>query len=143
MTKNKVILRLGIFDFNDITHAEITDLLQVSPVITHVKGEKRNPKNPNSPLIKQNRWMMESGLKEYSSFEDQMESFLIIIESKIEIFKPLCKKYYWEFSCAIFVYFNNGESTPWVHLDSRYNNMLKELNIEFDIDLYVLPNDEE
>jgi len=82
---------------------------------------------------------MGSGLDKYSSFDDQMNSLLDIIESKIDLFKPLCERYYCEFSCGIFVYFDNGESTPWVHLDKRYNEISKALNIEFDVDLYVLP----
>ncbi|PWG82123.1 DUF4279 domain-containing protein [Pararcticibacter amylolyticus] len=59
------------------------------------------------------------------------------------LFKPLCEKYECEFSCALFVYFGNGESTPWVHLNSRYNKLIKELDIEFDIDLYVFQVDSE
>jgi hypothetical protein len=30
-----------------------------------------------------------------------------------------------------------------VHLDARYNRLIKELNIEFDVDLYCLPNKED
>lgn len=71
-----------------------------------------------------------------------MESLLDIIESNIDRFKILCDRYYCEFSCALFVYAGNDESTPWVHLNSRYNELVKTLNVEFDVDLYVFPNEE-
>jgi len=138
---NEIILRYCISDFEDITHDEITRILGIRPFKEYIKGQKRNPNNPNSPLIKQNRWIMESPNNKYTPFDLQMESLLNIIENKIDVFKPLCKKYNCEISCAIFIYFDNGESMPSVHLDSRYNNLIKELDIEFDVDLYVLPNE--
>ena len=137
MEKNKVVLDFCIFDFEDITHDSITDLLNIQPVKIHVKGAKRNSNNPNSPLIKQNSWRMNADLDEYASFEEQMNSILDMMESKLEVFKLLCENYYTEFSCAIFTYSNNGESTPWVHLDKRYNKLSVELGFEFDIDLYA------
>jgi hypothetical protein len=137
MDKNQVDLRLLIVDFEDISHDDITNLLGIEPTHTSVKGDKRNPKNPNSPLKTNNSWSMDSGLGMHTSFEDQMNIILDIIEQKIDIFKPLCEKYYCEFACAIFTYTDNGESTPWVHLDKRYNKIASELNIEFDLDLYA------
>lgn len=138
--KNEIIVSFGIFDFNDITHDDITQTLGLKPIKCYVKGQKRNPKNHNSPLIKKNSWIIDSGLNKYSTFEDQMDSLLCTIESRIELFKPFCEKYYCELSCALFVYVDNGESTPWVHLGTKYNKLLKDLNIEFDLDLYTFPN---
>ena len=86
---------------------------------------------------------MSSGLDKYVSFEDQMNAMLDIIESKIELFRPFCEKYYCEFSCAIYIRYDNDESTPWLHLNARYNRLIKKLNIEFDVVLYCLPNKED
>ena len=83
---------------------------------------------------------MGSGLDKYASFEEQMNAMLNIIEQKIDLFKTFSKKYYCEFSCAIYIRYDNDESTPSVHLGSNYNKLIKELNAEFDIDLYCLPN---
>ena len=80
---------------------------------------------------------MDSGLGQYASFEDQMSTLLDMIEQRIDVFKMLSTKYYFEFACAIFTYKDNEESTPWVHLDKRYNKIAGELNIEFDVDLYA------
>jgi Domain of unknown function (DUF4279) len=141
--KNEIVLRFCIWDYNDITHQEITNTLGIEPYKIYVKGQKKNPKNPEgSALIKENGWLMESALDHFASFEDQMNAMLDIIESKIDLFRPFCEKYYCEFSCAIFIRYDNEESTPSVHLNARYNRLIKELNIEFDIDLYCLPNSE-
>jgi len=137
MERNKVDLRLIICDFNDIDHAEITKLTGITPVYFRIKGEKRNPQNPDSPLWENNLWSMNSGLDEFADFDAQLTALLNIIESKIDVFKPLCLKYYSEFACAVFTYKNNDESTPWVHLGSRYNKIAAELNCEFDLDLYT------
>jgi hypothetical protein len=138
--KNEVYLDFIIADFEDITHEDITQTLNINPAWVHVKGQKRNPKF--AIISKNNVWSMSSGLDKYASFEDQMNAMLDVIESKIELFRPFCEKYYCEFSCAIYIRYDNEESTPWVHLNTRYNRLLKELNIEFDVDLYCLPNHE-
>lgn len=138
--KNEVILDFCIWNFEDITSDEITSILGIQPTKVYIKGQKQNPKF--QILSKKNGWRMGSPLDKYSSFEDQMNAMLDIIEKKIELFRPFCEKYYCEFSCAIFVRFDNDESTPWIHLDARYNRLVKELNIEFDFDLYCLPNSE-
>jgi hypothetical protein len=138
MRKNEIYLSFGIFDFEDITHDEITNLLGIEPSHVRIKGYPKNPKNIDGPLITNNLWRMSSGLDKYTDFDEQLNAILYTIESKIDLFKTLCEKYPCELSCAIYIHFDNGESTPWVHLDSRYNKLIKELNIEFDVDLYVL-----
>jgi len=138
--KNEVVLSFVIADFDDIGHEEITKTLGIIPSRIYIKGQKKNPNF--SGLSKRNRWIMGSSLDKYASFEDQMNEMLDIIESKIDLFRPFCEKYHCEFSCAIFIRYDNEESTPSVHLNSRYNRVIKELNIEFDVDLYCLPNHE-
>ncbi|HVW12287.1 MAG TPA: DUF4279 domain-containing protein [Mucilaginibacter sp.] len=137
MDKNKVDLRLIICDFDDITHDDITNLTNIKPTYIRIKGEKRNPKNVNSAVWSGNLWSMDSGLGQLVSFEDQMNKLLDMIEEKIDVFKVLSSKYYLEFACAVFTYKDNGESTPWIHLDRRYNRIANLLNIEFDVDLYA------
>jgi hypothetical protein len=44
-------------------------------------------------------------------------------------------------SCAVYIRYNNDESIPWIHLTKRYNDLASQLNIEFDLDLYCLPNE--
>lgn len=73
--KNEVVLRFGLFDFDDINHDEITQLLGLQPSKVYIKGQKRNPKNPDSSLIKRNGWLVDAPTEKYSSFEEQMELF--------------------------------------------------------------------
>jgi hypothetical protein len=133
--KNEIIVRFGIWNFDDISHEMITESLGVMPMKIYVKGEKIDSKSQR--VAKENAWLFESSLGKYAAFEDQLDSILDILESKIEILKPICDKYYCEFSCALFIY-NNEESTPSLHLSSRYNSIIKDLNIEFDLDLYCM-----
>jgi len=135
--RNKIDLNLLIADFDDIAPDEITELLQIQPVHKYIKGQRKNPHNPQSPLWNGNGWRMASGLDSYATFEDQMNAILDIIEAKYDRFEKLCSQYYCEFSCAIFTYSNNEESTPWIHLGKRYHRIASALNIEFDIDLYA------
>jgi hypothetical protein len=137
--KNEIILRFCIWDFDDISCDEMTQLIGIKPSKIYIKGQKKNA--IGSALAERNGWLLDSPLNKYSPFEDQMNSLLDIIESKIDIFRVLDKKYYCEFSCALYIYFDNEESIPWLHLDARYNQLIKELNIEFDVDIYCLPND--
>lgn len=142
--KNRVYLNFTINDFDDITHDEISRKLGMNPYRIYVKGEKRNPNFTSAgPFWHMNRWIMASPLNEYSSFKDQINATLDIIEPKIDLFKPFCEKYRCEFNCAIYLAgYENGESEPSIYLDSRYNHLIKELDIGFDIDLYVFTNRE-
>lgn len=118
---------------------EITQLVGYQPSKTFIKGHRKS--SIGSALAEENGWIMDSLAGKNASFEDQLNSLLDVIEFKIDVFKLLSNRYYCEFSCALYIYFNNEESTPWIHLGTRYNQLLKELNIEFDIDIYCLPND--
>ena len=142
--KHQVYLNFTISDFENITHDGISHALGMKPYKVYIKGEKKNPNSSlDTPILwKFNRWIMAAPLDEYSSFEDQMNATLDIIEPKIDLFKPFCEKYRCEFSCAIYIHYDNGESIPSVYLGSRYNSLIKELNIGFDIDLYTFPNEE-
>lgn len=137
--QHEVILRFCIWGFEDILPENITQLLDINPSKIYVKGKQMNSINPR--IAKGNGWIIDSSLDKYAPFEDQMEALSDILEPKIDLLKPLCEKYYCEFSCAIFMRYDNGESLPSIHLGSRYNKLTKELNIEFDIDLYNLPNE--
>lgn len=137
--KNEIVLSFCIWDFNDISHDEITKVIGVKPSKIYVKGQKRNPDLPG--LAKGNGWILESFFNKYAPFDDQMNYLLDILEPKILELKPICEKYYCEFSCGLFIYFDNGESIPSVHLNTRYNSIAHKLNLEFDLDIYCLPNE--
>lgn len=139
--KNEIYLDFRISGFEDITHDSITKMLGIYPTKVYVKGQRKNPqKTDGVALFKINTWILNSPLDKYSPFDAHLNALLDILESKIDLLKPFCEKYYCEFSCALFIYYDNEESTPWVHLTSRYNELIKKLKIEFDVDIYCLPN---
>ncbi|RCH55693.1 hypothetical protein DJ568_07345 [Mucilaginibacter hurinus] len=139
MKKNEINLGFGIYGFEDIDHSYITNLLGLQPDYVRTKGEKKNPRNSDSPLIEVNKWMITSGIDPHLDFDQHLNALLDILEPRIDVLRPICERYDCEISCGMFVYFDNGESTPWVHLDDRYNKMTAQLKIEFDLDLYVMP----
>jgi hypothetical protein len=132
--KNKVY-----FEFTIRGYEDITCMLGITPSKVYIKGEPMNPRI----VIKaeQNGWRIKNPLDEYTSFEEQLEAMLDLLEPKIDILKPLSEKYECEFSLAIFI-FNRNESTPWVHLTKRYNDFIRKVEVEFDLDLYCPPDDE-
>ena len=135
--KHRIYLNLIIADFDDIPHDEISQTLGINPMRVYIKGQKKNPNSssPNPALVTRNRWIMGCPVDEYSSFEDQMNATLDIVEPKINLFKPFCEKYSCNFSCALYLRFDNEESMPSVYLNSRYNRLIRELNIGFDVDI--------
>jgi hypothetical protein len=66
-----------------------------------------------------------------------LEDIITVLQSKRNILEIFSKKYLCEFSCAVFIYYENEESRPSIHLGKRYNNFIAGLEIEFDLDLYI------
>jgi hypothetical protein len=71
-----------------------------------------------------------------------MRRILDVLEPKIFVLKEYAKKYTCEFSCALFLN-NREESVPWIFLDKRYNAFIREVDAEFDFNIYYPPLDEE
>lgn len=131
--KNKIVLTLGIWDFSDITHQEISDALALIPVKIFIKGERTSPKL--QILAKKNGWMYSQANREFDSFEIQMNDLIELLRTRESALKELTKKYYCELSCAVFEV-SEEESMPWVHLTKAHIMFLNEFSIEFDLDLY-------
>lgn len=137
--QNEIVLRFGIWGFTDITHDDITISMGINPSKIYVKGERKNPNSKFPAFAKENGWLLEPSDR-YLPFEIQLKNLLQILESKVSIVKTYCSQYTCEISCAIFIYFENGESTPSIRLNSEYNKIIRELNLDFDFDIYCLPN---
>jgi hypothetical protein len=138
MSKHEVILSFCIIGFEDVEHDYFTQTLGVLPIKQYFKGQPVNNKVPKGKISKQNRWIIAPpGFKKYDDFETQMNSFILLAKRKQSEFEIICGKYHCEFSCALFLEHDNGESTPWVHLGKDYYQIFGRLNVEFDLDLYV------
>lgn len=134
--RNEIILRFGIWGFDDMTHDEISKVTELVPTKIYIKGQKKNINF--SVLSKENGWLYQPTKDVYSSFEEQLNLLLMIIENKRSVFEDLCKKYSCEISCGVYIYIDIDESMPSIHLDSRYHKTINNLNISFDLDIYCL-----
>lgn len=126
-----------------MTHEEITEMVGIKPTEVFVKGARIPKARSESAVYKFNAWFLEAGLDKYADFEQQMNSLLDILEPKQAFLKPLSEKYKCAFSCMAKIYYDNGESTPSIHLDDRYNRFVNNVKADFDVDLYTPPNREE
>lgn len=136
---HEIYLSLRVARFDNISHEEITGLLSLQPTKIHKVGEPKNPLRPDGPTKKYNNWIYEVQCEKSTPFEIQMAHLLDIIEAKLDVFKTLSNQYTIEIRCAVYLHASSRESTPSIHLDSRYRNVLKEVNLEFDLDLYCEP----
>lgn len=132
MEDNRIRLSLCIWGFEDILHEDISKGIGFQPTKIHEKGKRLNPRYPK--VAKENGWFLDYPGE--SSFKIQMDYFLDIIEKRRDFFSTITNKYLCEFSCLVQID-NINESTPWIHLGSKFFDVLKGLKIEFDIDIYV------
>lgn len=140
MTKNELILRFTIWDYEDIKHTEISEVLDLVPHKIYVKGERINEKSPR--ISKRNGWIYGKPYGNNDDFEEQLNIILNVLEPKIPILKDYAKKYTCEFSCAMFLN-NREQSVPWIHLDKRFNAFIREVDAEFDFDICYPPLDDQ
>ncbi len=136
MIKNDLSLRFSIWDFEDTTCDEITESLNLKPFKTYRKGIRVNEKSHK--LSERNGWIYGTPYHNENDFNQQMKMILDALEPKLNILKGYSKKYYCEFSCALFLN-NREESVPWIHLDKRYMSFIREVDVEFDFDIYYPP----
>lgn len=144
MGKNEIWLDFVIQDIKDTPVEKITTFLGVEPTFVQLKGEVRNAKvaqlNPSRTpqLWPVTRWWLSASADKSVSFEEQMAMLLDIIEPRVDLFKEVCNKYDCELVLALYIYVDNDESTPWVHLDKRHLRILNELELELDVDIIHL-----
>lgn len=133
--KNKHYAWLLISDF-DLNPDEITSQLGIEPTKTRVKGEYRlaGKKKPNQMINTSNQWILDSELPNNISIEKQIHFLLEKIRPHKQKFQEITKKYYTEFSCALYFY----DANPGIHVDSSLLKELAELNVKLDLDIYCL-----
>jgi len=137
--KHEIYLDFVIADFEDITPDEISHKLGINPRKVYIKGTKKYPNSSTETLVKRSKWVIGSTLSKYLTFEEHLNAMLDLLESKKNLLKPLCEKYNCFFSCAVFIDTDDSVSTPSIYLDWRYNKLTRELKVDFDFDLYCLP----
>jgi len=137
--KNDLNLRFCIWEYDDISHEDITNTLKLTPLKTYIKGKKINPRFER--IAKQNGWVYGTPYYNEMDFMTQLDEILDVLEPRISILRTYAQKYKCEFSCAVFLN-NREESTPWIHFGKRYNAFIKEIDVEFDIEIFYPPLEE-
>lgn len=140
MASNELNLRFGIWDYDDITHDNISKTLGLAPLKVYVKGERMSPKF--SRISKRNGWIYGTPYENTDNFETQLDRILDILESRIPILKEYSKKYNCCFSLGYF-WSAPGFRPPLVYLNKRYHDFIRSVDAEFDLDLYYSPLDKE
>ncbi|UIR55057.1 DUF4279 domain-containing protein [Sphingobacterium sp. SRCM116780] len=138
--KHDLSLRFCIWQYEDVTHEEITSTLGLLPYKVYVKGEHVYPQYER--LAKDSGWIYGTPYNNPDDFVTQMDKILDALEPKIPILREYAEKYHCEFSCAIFIN-NKEESAPRIYLDKRYNAFIREVNAIFDVEIYTPDLDDE
>lgn len=137
MKSNKVEVYLEISEFEDLTHAQISQLLGLEASKVYIKGQAVNPKAGR--LAPYNRWLLFGYDPDQPRplFEEQVDALMAQVMPRLAAFQALCHRYSCELKCAVMAYAGNGESTPSVYLERRHLEWLHALKAEFDVDIYV------
>lgn len=99
---------------------------------TYIKGEKIRENSPGRS--QRNGWIYGAEYETGKDISEQMEEVLEVLTPKL----AYSEKYCCEISCALFLN-NREESVPWIHLDKRQIDFLKDVNAEFDLVIYYPP----
>ena len=133
---NHVEAYLDIFDFEDLTHEQISEMLGLQPSRIHVKGQRHNPNFGR--LAPRNRWMLQMYTKEgpWLNIEEQLDELLALVTLRRVAFQQLAAHCKFAIKCAVKVYVQHNESTPAVFLEHRHVELLTFLQATFDVDIY-------
>ncbi|MCC2597913.1 DUF4279 domain-containing protein [Sphingobacterium sp. FBM7-1] len=129
----EISISFTIRGYEDISHDDISDSLGLVPYKVYVKGEPMSPRSPRE--AKNNGWVYRVNYGKLRSFEGQLNGILDVLEPRIAKLKRYAQKYECEFSCAIFFSDEKPADTS-IQLNERYNNFIKEVDAEFDFDIY-------
>lgn len=129
----KCFVRLKIIS-KLLTPQEITQILGI-PFDTAWKIGDQKP--GSSVKTKENTWIVDSGLAEESELESQIEALLERLRPVNSRMKLLPAGTVIDVSCAIY-----APSVPALYFDNAVIKRIGDLGANFDIDLYILGNQE-
>jgi hypothetical protein len=135
--KKSIGITLGVWEFDDISHQFITDGLGIEPTLVHVKGERIIPRFER--LAEWNSWLYRTPGYEVEDFDKQMSDILELVVKNSDFIMQHLNRYNLELSCCLTVNASSPESNPWVHISKEQSRILADHNLNFDVDMYVLP----
>jgi len=138
--KNEIEADVRILDFP--YHPDvITEQVGIQPTKTWLQGDLI--RRPNGPRYKQNGWKLSSDVDKHVEFGEHIRSLIEQIKPHLERFTKISNQYYTELSCAVYMYFDSDESTPWLHFTKEELHFFDQIGAVVDFDLYVLPGKKE
>jgi hypothetical protein len=128
------VLSVGLLIYNfKCEPNEITQILDIVPTETFLKGMKVNPKTINTHHY--NGWWLASKLDSNDmDVEKHVQALTAIIESKLDNFKSLPSECQIELSCGIT--WNNLDDRPGLHFSSNTIKTLAQIGGTIDIALF-------
>ena len=138
----KITLDLVLTDF-DIDPVQVSGILSLTPSRSWLKGE---PIQRTALKCKTNGWLLSSGLDKSAELDDHIKALFSKVKPVLSNFNNLPPSTEKELSCAIYIYHKKDNvdeehRTPPIHLEREHVEILNQLGAEFDLDLYVLPED--
>ncbi len=138
----KITLDLILTHF-DIDPAQVSGILSLPPTRSWLKGESIQK---TALKRKTNGWLLSSGLDKSAELDDHIKALFSKVKPVLSNFNDLPLSTKKELSCAIYIYqkkdnVDEEHRTPPIHLEREQVEFLNQLGAEFDLDLYVLPED--
>lgn len=136
--KNEIQVDIRIVEFP--CHPDlITERLGIQPTKAWLKGGSIN--HPNGSKYKQNGWELSSSVDKHAEFGEHIRSLIEQLKPHLERFAEVSNQYYTELSCAVYMYFDSDQSTPWLHFTKEELQFFDQIGAAVDFDLYVLPGE--
>jgi hypothetical protein len=134
--KNEIQVDLRIMEF-PFHPDQITEMVGVQPTEIWLKGQRTL--GSIGALLKENGWGLSSNCDRHAEFGEHIQSLIGQITPYIERFAQVSNQYYTELSCAVYIYYNNDESTPWLGFTKEEMRFFDQIGAAVDFDLYTLP----
>ncbi len=135
----QVELSYNIWEYEDITAEELTELIGLTPSTVFRIGL---PIRPNVPrLSRHNAWMYKSPVlagNPDALFEEQLAALFEVLENKKHILQPLGRKYACEISCGIYIDCVNDVSTPATYLEKWHIELMAFIGAALNFDMILL-----
>jgi len=133
--EHKIFVSLIISDFQH-PPVELTRMLGAQPTKAWFAGDSIEKTLLNR---KSNGWELSSGVSEYEHFEKHVNAIIDIIRSKKSKFLETLSTHKGAIWVSIYLSQSSSKNLPTVYLNKEALNMFSELNIEFNVETYIIP----
>lgn len=141
VTENTTAMRVNIsyciWEYEDITAEEISDLIGISPSKVFIKGM---PMGSGAKILaRNNAWIFESPAvieNQMATFDEQIAQLFKVLEGKKNILRELGEKYSCEISCGIYLD-RKGRETPPTYFEERHVELMAFIKTALNFDIIM------